>query len=190
MREQGYAGKDVIAHQGDLSRWCWLVVEGTVQACILSPDGQTTLLASYGPGEILGSYPEPAALRADMVALGALRLLAVDVAVLADLARTHADIACGLSAQFARQLDVILDRMAARTTLSASGRVYAELLRLAGAGNRIAPPPVLSALAFTAYTTRETTSRAINNLVRRGIVRRTEDALEIVAPRQLADMMT
>lgn len=73
--------------------------------------------------------------------------------------------------------------------ISANGRVYAELLRLAGDTHRIAPPPVLSALALTVHTTRETASRAIASLARRGIVRRTDEALEIVAPRLLAELI-
>jgi predicted transcriptional regulator len=83
----------------------------------------------------------------------------------------------------------MLDRMAARTTLTAYGRVYAELLRLAGPSNRIEPPPVLSALALSVHTTRETTSRAIAHLLRRGIVSRTDEALNILAPRLLADLV-
>lgn len=188
-RELVFESKAVVAHQGDVSRHCWLVVDGSVQARILTADGQATLLAAYGPGEILGCYPEPAVLRTDIVAQGAVRLFGFEVEALAAFGRDHADVASGLAVLFARQLDVILDRMAARTTLSATGRVYAELERLAGASNRIVPPPVLSALALTAYTTRETTSRAIGHLVRRGIIRRSDEALEIVAPRMLAELI-
>ncbi len=181
--------KAVVAHQGDLADHCWVVVEGAAQAQINSADGQLTLLASHGPGEIFGSYPEPAALRSDIVAQGSLHLLCIETSALVDLARHSADIAHGLSLLFARQLDVVLDRMAARTTLTANGRVYAELLRLAGASNRIEPPPVLSALALSVHTTRETTSRAIAHLLRRGIVSRTDEALEILAPRLLAELI-
>lgn len=189
VRELSVPGKHVVAGQGDVARHCWLVVDGVAQAQINSSDGQLTLLASYGPGEIFGSYPEPAPLRADIVALGALRLLSIETGILVDLARRNAEIAHGLSLLLARQLDVLLDRMAARTTLSATGRVYAELLRLAGASNRIEPPPVLSALALTVHTTRETTSRAIAHLVRRGIIDRSDAALEIISPRLLAELI-
>ncbi|MGC4252472.1 MAG: Crp/Fnr family transcriptional regulator [Sphingobium sp.] len=189
VRDAAFAHKAVIAHQGDTAAHCWLVVEGDAHAQIISTDGQLTLLASYGPGEIFGCYPEPAALRADMVAHGALRLLCVDTGTLVGLARRFADIAYGLTVLFARQLGVTMDRMAARTTLTATGRVYAELLRLAGSTNRIEPPPVLSALALTVHTTRETTSRAMAYLVRRGIVRRSDETLEILAPRLLAELI-
>ena len=189
MGELHFDNRAIVVHQGDVVRHCWLVVEGIAQARALTPDGQGTLLTSYGPGEIFGSYPEPAPLRTDIIAQGNLFLFCMETAALVKLSRNHADIASGLSMLFARQLDMVLDRMAARTTLSANGRIYAELLRLAGPANRIAPPPVLAALALTVHTTRETASRAIASLVRRGIVRRCDDALEIVAPRLLAELV-
>ncbi|MEV5022757.1 MULTISPECIES: Crp/Fnr family transcriptional regulator [unclassified Sphingobium] len=189
VRDAVFPHKAFVAHQGDLAHHCWVVVEGAAQAQINSADGQRTLLASHGPGEIFGSYPVPAVLRSDIVAQGSLHLLCIETATLVDLARYSAEIAHGLSMLFARQLDVMLDRMAARTTLTAYGRVYAELLRLAGPSNRIEPPPVLSALALSVHTTRETTSRAIAHLLRRGIVSRTDEALNILAPRLLADLV-
>ena len=77
--------------------------------------------------------------------------------------------------------------VSARLTLSANGRVHAELLRLARAqdGRWIRPLPVLSDLALRVQTARETVSRAVSALERRGIVQRHEDGLEIVAPARL-----
>lgn len=189
VQETNLPGKSLVARQGDVAHHCWLVVDGVAQAQINAPDGQLILLASHGPGELFGCYPEPAVLRADFVAVGTLTLFAIKTIALVDLAQSDAAVGHGLSVLLARQLDTLLDRMAARTTLSATGRVYAELLRLAGTSNRISPPPVLSALALSVHTTRETASRAIAHLVRRGIVHRTDAALEITAPRLLAELI-
>jgi DNA-binding MarR family transcriptional regulator len=81
--------------------------------------------------------------------------------------------------------------MVERTTLSACGRVHAELLRMArqGDGRAIRPPPVLSALAVRVQSTRETVSRTIHALERRGIVRLEPGALIIVAPRRLEELV-
>ena len=81
--------------------------------------------------------------------------------------------------------------MVNRTTLSAPGRVYAELLRLArlGDGITIRPAPVHAALAVNVQSTRETVSRAVNAIERRGIVRREDDALVIVAAQRLEEMV-
>jgi len=82
-------------------------------------------------------------------------------------------------------------RLYERAALSSVGRVHAELLRQArlGAGLAITPAPVLADLALIAATTRETASRAVNALERRGIIRRDGDALVVVAPHRLEEMI-
>ena len=105
------------------------------------------------------------------------------------LARDHAAIAQGIAHVMARQLDLTLDRMAARIGLSATGRCYRALLQRSDAEGWIKPAPVLSALAIGVNTTRETASRALANLVRRGIVERRDSGLRIVSRRMLEDMI-
>lgn len=47
--------------------------------------------------------------------------------------------------------------------------------------------PVMSELAVTVQSTRETVSRTVSQLERRGIVRRIDGGLEIVAPHRLEE---
>ena len=181
--------KTMIAHQGDPSDQCWLVIDGMVHIQLIGFDGQRVQLAYHGPGEFFGAYPDPTTHRADVMAHGEVHALRIPTGALAALSSQHAPIGAGLARRLGRQLDMSLDRMAARSTLSAPGRVHAELLRLAGENNRIAPPPKVTALALNANTTRETASRAISALERRGIIERTEAGMAIVAPRMLRDMI-
>jgi len=58
-----------------------------------------------------------------------------------------------------------------------------------GDGRSIRPAPVLSALALRVQSTRETVSRAVNALERRGIIRRDADGLTIVAPQRLQELI-
>ncbi len=51
------------------------------------------------------------------------------------------------------------------------------------------PAPVLAAMAVRVLSTRETVSRTINALERRGIIRREADALIVVAPHRLEEMV-
>jgi len=95
----------------------------------------------------------------------------------------------GLAMILARQYHAALDRMAARITLSASGRVCAELLKAAGNEDFISPPPVVAAIGLMAQTTRETASRTISSLERRGVVSREADRLTIVSRRLLEEMV-
>ena len=89
----------------------------------------------------------------------------------------------------ARQLDLVLDRMAARIGLSATGRFYRALLMLADDEGTIRPAPVVAAMALSVHTTRETGSRALAALLRRGIAERLPDGLRIVSRRMLEDLV-
>ena len=189
MAHKGFEHREPILHQGDDVAQCHLVIEGRANAFAIGLEGQYVQLATYEPGEIFGAYPARDSQRADIVADNGLQLLTIESGRLSAFAKSYADVGSGLAKIFAGQMDVLFDRMAARTTLSAVGRVYAELLRRGGDKNRISPAPVIAALAVSVQTTRETASRAIGKLERRGVIRRTSDHWEIVAPRQLEDMI-
>lgn len=189
MHERHYPPRSMIARHGDSSTLLFLVIEGAVVAEIFGFDGQQAQLCRHGPGEIFGAYPDAASHRADVRSLAETRLLAVSSSELARLAREHGEIGSGVAALLARQLDLMLDRMAARIGLSANGRFHKALLQLADAEGQIRPVPVISALALSVHTTRETGSRALAALLRRGIVERHDDGLRIVSRRMLEELV-
>lgn len=178
-----------LALRGDAATQLFLMLEGGVVAEIFGIDGQQAQLTRHGPGEIFGSYPMPSSYRADIVATSDTRLLAIGTLELAALAHSHAEIGAGLSRLLARQLDLMLDRMAARIGLSAIGRFHKALLDLSNSDGIIRPAPVISALALSVNTTRETGSRALAALLRRGIVERHGDGLRVVSRRMLEEMI-
>ena len=184
-----YPHRAAIALRGDTSTHLYLVIDGLASADLFSVDGQYAQLAGYGPGELFGAFPEPTTHRADMTAQGELSALLIETNVMAALAREHAAIAQGVAHIMARQLDLTLDRMAARIGLSATGRCYRALLQRADNEGWIRPAPVLAALAVGVNTTRETASRALAGLVRRGIVERNDSGLRIVSRRMLEEMI-
>ena len=184
-----YPHRAVIALRGDASAHLYLVIDGLASADLFSVDGQYARLAGYGPGELFGAFPEATTHRADMTAQGELTTLLIETNVMTALAREHAFVAHGIAHIMARQLDLTLDRMAARIGLSATGRCYRALLQLAGAEGWIRPAPVLAALAIGVNTTRETASRALANLVRRGIIERSDAGLRVVSRRLLEDLI-
>ena len=189
MAHKSFEHREPILHQGDDVAQCHLVIEGRANAFAIGLEGQYVQLATYEPGELFGAYPQQGSQRADILADNDLQILSIESGRLSTFAKGHADVGSGLARIFAGQMDVLFDRMAARATLSAVGRVYAELLRRADDDRQISPPPVIAALAVSVQTTRETASRAIGKLERRGVIRRTSDHWKIISPRQLEDMI-
>ena len=191
--DRSYAAGTPILHQGDETGETFLLVLGRAHALIYGRDGQMALLREFAPGDIFGAVAEtrPGLEEADIVAVEAARAAAFLAFDFVALLEVHSCLGLAVSRMLLKQLRAATGRFMERATLSAQGRVYAELLRLArlGDGRRLRPAPVLAALAVRVQTTRETASRAVGVLERRGVLRREGDAWVIVAPHRLEEMV-
>lgn len=188
-----YPAQALILRYGDRTNQAWLVMAGRAQALVYALDGQMVLIHEYGAGDLFGAVAGEDAwpIEAEVIAAEpthAATLPAADFLLLVD---RHGSLGLLLVRSLLGQLRATSMRMVDRTTLSAPGRVYAELLRLArlGDGRTIRPAPVHAALAVRVQSARETVSRAVSALERRGIVRRDHDALVIVAEQRLEEMV-
>jgi len=183
----------IIVRQGDHCDSAFLLLAGRANALSYGVEGQTVLLHEYRPGDFFGAvgFPEGSFEDAEVLAVERSRtaiFLALDFLALLE---RHGCVGVALSRALMRQLRATAGKVVERSTLSAAGRIHAELLRLArlGDGRSIDPAPVLSKLAMRVNTTRETASRTINALLRRGIAKRERGKLVIVSPRQLEEMI-
>jgi CRP/FNR family cyclic AMP-dependent transcriptional regulator len=185
--------RSAMVKQGDLTVATYLLVAGRAQALACGHEGQLVLLHEYQRGDVFGvaAANEAAVETADVVALEEVRAAVFLPPDFIALLETHGCIAVLVSKALLRQLRAASLRVTERSTLSATGRVHAELMRLAhlSDGRTIRPAPVLSALAVRVHSTRETVSRAINALERRGIIERKGDALVIQAPHRLEELI-
>lgn len=188
-----YAAQALILRHGDRTNQAWLVMTGRAQARVYALDGQMVLVHEYLSGDLFGAVAAADAwpVDAEVIAADPTSAACVPAADFVLLVDRHGSLGLLLVRSLLGQLRATSMRMVDRTTLSAPGRVYAELLRLArlGDGRTIRPAPVHSALAVRVQSTRETVSRAVNALERRGIVRRENDTLVIVAPQRLEEMV-
>lgn len=188
-----YPAQAVILRHGDAWTYAHLVMTGHARALVYGLDGQMVLVHEYRTGDIFGALGladlHPA--DADVVAIDPTRTACLPGTELVMLVDRHGSLGLLLVRRLLEQLRATSGRMVERMTLSAPGRVYAELLRLArlGDGGAIRPAPVLAALAVRVQSTRETVSRAVSALERRGIVRREDDALVIVAAQRLEELV-
>lgn len=191
--ERRFAPSDVVIRQGDSVGEAFLVWNGRARAVAYTREGQAVLLQEFAPGDLFGALTRARdeSSAADITAVEASRMAVFLTLELLTLAERHGCVGLALARSLLRQLQAATERMVARTTLSAAGRIHAELLRLADLadGRTIRPAPVLAALATRVQTTRETASRAVSALERRGVVRREGEALVIVARRLLEDLV-
>ncbi|MEA3064974.1 MAG: family transcriptional regulator, cyclic receptor protein [Sphingomonadales bacterium] len=190
---RAFAPHATIVRQGEKAAAAYLLTQGRAHALLYSLEGQMVLLCEYRPGDLFGALGEldPAPEEAEIVAVEAARSFILRSGELVALAEAYGAIGLALSRLLLRQLRRATSRIYERAAVSAVGRVHAELLRLARASPDLAirPPPVLSELAVRVSTTRETASRAVSALERRGIVRRDAHSLAVVAPQRLEELI-
>ena len=188
--DRRYPLSAIILRQGDRADATYLVVIGRAHAMSYGGEGQTVLLREFLRGDFFGALAEPAPEDADIVAVEEVRAATFGAADFMALIETYSCVGLVVSRVLLKQLRASSAKIVESTTLSAAGRVHAELLRLArlGDGKTIRPPPVLAALATRVNSTRETVSRTINALERRGLIRRDAKELVIVSPRRLEEM--
>lgn len=177
--------------QGDVCTETFLLVAGHARAEVITADGRLVRLVRHGPGDVFGAIGLDLQHLTEVTAVSAVEAAVFAVKDFFALAQTHACVGLALSRSLVRQLSELSHMAAARFSLSATGRVHAELLRLARTSDELAirPVPVIAELAEQVQTTRETASRAISALERRGIIRREDGALIVVAPRRLEELI-
>ncbi|MFN3945958.1 MAG: Crp/Fnr family transcriptional regulator [Allosphingosinicella sp.] len=187
------APRAVILSQRDATGAAFVLILGRAQALLYGADGQLVLLYEFGPGDLFGHLGplDPAPDEAEVVAVDRVEMFTLRGAELVRFAERHSAIGIALTRLLLKRLRRTTTRIYERAALSANGRVFAELLRLAcdAPGGAMKPPPVVSELAVRASTTRETASRAISMLERRGIVIREPGVLKLVAPHRLEELI-
>lgn len=192
-KSRKYPMRAVIIKQGDRSGAAFLLVAGLAHALKYGAEGQMVLLHEFRTGDFFGTLEqdERGADEAEVVAIEASRAATFAAFDFVVLTQTHGCLALAVTRALLRQLRAADEKVTQRIMLSAAGRVHAELLKLArqGDGRSIRPPPVIAKLAMQANTTRETASRAVSDLLRRGLARREPGALIIPAPHRLEEMI-
>lgn len=192
-RIRRFEGRATMVRRGDRISTLYVIVTGRAHAIVYSMEGQAILLHEYRTGDFFGvvSPPYSATHDADVIAVEQVSAFLLDGGALALLAEQHGCIGLALLKVMVERLQQTASRMFEHVALSAVGRVHAELLRQArrSADLTIRPAPVLSDLALRVSTTRETASRAVNALERRGIIARDTESLKVVAPHRLEELI-
>jgi CRP-like cAMP-binding protein len=169
-----------ILDYGSDSREVFFVVRGAVTAVNDSPTGREVAFSTIGAGDCFGELsaidgkPRSAGVVASEDTL--LAILASDIFI--ELLQTRAGVAYKLLQRLTRMARAGSLRIMELSTMAASDRVYAELLRMARPDAAVPgrwvvrPLPPLREVASRVSTTRETVARALGQLYRAGLVRR------------------
>ena len=167
-----------------------LITRGRAQEVAYGRDGGMLLLHLLGAGDLYGGLMDGDGNATSQVeAMSEGRGAHFSSGSLVRLMDSYSAVGLAINRQLAQRLQAMRQRMVETALLSATGRVCSELLRRSRRfpDRVIRPMPVMSELALSVQSTRETVSRTVSQLEKRGIVRRIDGGLEIVAPHRLEE---
>lgn len=184
-------GSTVIAQDEDEDH-VYILLSGRARVVLLSENGQEIWLDQFEPGAVVGELAALTGHRrtSEIIAELPSMLAIFPSATFFDLVRRHGELGMCLARILAGRVHHTTQRMFELSALSAPGRVYAEILRMAapspdGHYRVIEPTPSLTAIAGRINTTRETVSRTISDLERRGLLERSDTGFRLVDPDRL-----
>jgi CRP-like cAMP-binding protein len=185
--------------EGDAAEWLLFVAEGRVKMIKHSESGRETILATFGPGQIVGevgvlvgdAYPATAQ------ALEPTVTLALQRAEYVALVQRHPDTAWALIEELGRRLQRAHETIRSLAVEKVERRVARVLLRMANtAGERLEDASVPGAVRITvplsrqdiadmAGTVIETAIRAMSKFQKQGLIETREGHIVLLKPHGL-----
>lgn len=185
----------VLALQGEEADKIGYVLSGRAKAVAYSEKGEATWVGYFHTGDFFGhtallsDSPPPF----EIIAETDVKVLYVTTATMQSLLNAHEGLGLEMAKDLALRLDHMTNRLIEAYTLSAKGRICAELSRLsrvigiAPDTRIIRPNPVFVELAERVNSTRETVSRTVSDLQKKGILAREPGAIIIKNPDRLRE---
>ena len=185
---------DSLVTQGDGSQSVYLLLEGSLKTVRYSKNGDEFWLASVGKGALIGEMSglTGAPRSSTVIAVSQVVALAVDYSEFESAIHSAPGFGLRVSkllAERVRNTSIQLEELA---TLQTSARLHSELFRLGELDATdeeratIANPPSVSELAVRIHAARESTSRAVSYLHKRGFLKKRDDgALDVISPQSL-----
>ncbi|WP_300528914.1 Crp/Fnr family transcriptional regulator [Maricaulis sp.] len=187
------ASGSVIIAQDDDDDMVFIILDGEARVVLLSASGQEIWIDALQAGAVIGELAVLTEQRrtSEIIAEQDCMLACFPARDFLALSADHGALGLALARVLAQRVHHTTQRMFELSALSATGRVYAELLRISepsesGETRYIRPKPTWTVLAQKVNTSRETASRTISDLEKRGLLRRLDDGFELVDPDQLS----
>jgi len=175
----------------------YFICNGRVSAKTFADAGKEITFAELVTGDVFGelSALDGRPRSSFVVTLEESLLASLPANVFNDFLDTHPKVMRALMIELAGRLRQADEKVFEFSTLNASNRIHAELLRLASkhpAGDgavEITPPPTHADLASRTNTTRESVTRTLNQLKQGGLIEATRQCLTIFDPDTLAKLI-
>jgi len=188
-----YEAGHVLALQGEQAGKIGYVLSGRAKAVAFSTKGEATWVGYFRTGDFFGhtallsESPPPF----EIIAETDVKIIFVSTSTMRSLLDERQGLGLEIAQDLALRLDHMTNRLIEAYTLSAKGRICAELSRLsrvigiAPDTRIIRPSPVFVELAERVNSTRETVSRTVSDLQKKGILAREPGAIIIKNPERL-----
>jgi CRP-like cAMP-binding protein len=196
--KQSHDKDEYLFFEGEPAEWLVLVTEGRVKMIKHSESGRETILATFGPGQIVGevgvligeAYPATAQALEPAVTLSLRR------DEYAELVRQHPDLAWALVGELGRRLQRAHETIRSLAVEKVERRVARVLLRMANTAGerldsgppgavRITVPLTRQDIADMAGTVIETAIRAMSKFQKQGLLETQEGHIVLLQPHQL-----
>lgn len=179
FREKKVPKNSVIFSQDEEGDTFLFIVEGRVKVVIMMKDGREVILSTLGKHDFFGemSLIDGLPRSATVIALEDTSLIYLKRNDFLDKLRQHPEMMLTLLQEMSRRIRRADERISNLSVLSVYGRVARVLLEIAKEHGKCTPigyvvenRPTHTEIASMAGTTRETVSRILNDLVRRGYI--------------------
>lgn len=133
-QKRHFASGALFQQQGDDGNGIWLIETGQVKVCRFGSNGELTVFAVLGPGDLFGelSYFAGTSRQTDALADGAVGAIWIGASLIKKLLGSDPDLSFFLLQSMANQLGAALDRLDDQRNLAAKPRLARALANLAG----------------------------------------------------------
>jgi CRP-like cAMP-binding protein len=190
-----YEKDEYLFWEGEPAEWLVFVAEGQVKMIKHSESGRETILATFGPGQIVGEvgvlvgevYPATAQ------ALEPASTLSIRRGEYVELVRRHPELAWALIQELGRRLQGAHEIIRSMAVEKVERRVARVVLRMANTAGerlddgtvRISVPLSRQDIADMAGTVIETAIRALSKFQKQGLIETREGHIVLLQPHQL-----
>ncbi|MEL7453856.1 MAG: Crp/Fnr family transcriptional regulator [Pseudomonadota bacterium] len=179
-----------LVQQGDASDSVYLIENGALDIISYTENGHEIWLSEAGPGDLIGEISALTGTKrtSSVRAASPASAISVSRAALNQIMRDHGAVALAVARLLASRLHATSAQVAELVAMSVNSRIYAELIRMGTQDTEdqerviVKTPISISALGQRVHASRESASRAISRLVKRGLVKRGEDEWIIIIP--------